>query len=744
MNLCSNIISNFAFTNHFSYRMIDKATVAQILDAADIVDVVSDFVSLKRRGANYIGLCPFHNEKTPSFSVSRAKGICHCFSCGKGGSPVNFIMEHEQMSYYEALKYLANKYHIEIHERELTDEEKVEQSDRESMLIVNENANQHFEHNLFDTDEGKNIGLAYFNERGFSEQMIRRFHLGYSLDKRSDLYDTLTSKGFNSRYLFETGLCIADNNGTGGYDRFRGRVMFPVQNLAGKIIAFGGRTLKHDKAKYVNSPESLIYKKSNELYGLFQAKHAITKLDKCFLVEGYADVISMHQSGFENTVASSGTSLTEGQIRLIHRFTDNITVLYDGDSAGIKASLRSIDLLLAEGLNIKVLLLPDGDDPDSFSRKHSSIEIQQFIDAHEEDFIRFKIRILLQGCENDPIKRSEVITDVVKSISVIPFPINRSVYTQECSRLLDIDEQVLKNAVEKNIIEARKKAYQKSSTDATQNSRLQSEVQHHITTPTTRQQQTNQTVDDDHFKLLYPHEEAVIRYILKYGMSDFCDSIDEYGNPIRLTLLEYVDNELSIDNIKFSNHVFAKIFDMSCNMLNEFYIALQQFTDKLDTDCKQQHDTEISIISQECQSLDEITQREERLNNEIDQFKKEQNMTFRNNYLEKALCSCEYDDIRQVAIELVSEKHHLSKIHSKFTKLKTEFDRLTTLIPEAIYNWKSALILCQIKDIQKQLNSTDNIAPETESVLLKRMQELFLLRSQLAKYLGDRVVNPKI
>ena len=298
--------------------MIDKATVAQILDAADIVEVVSDFVSLKRRGANYVGLCPFHNEKTPSFSVSRAKGICHCFSCGKGGSPVNFIMEHEQLSYYEALKYLANKYHIEVHERELTDEEKLEQSERESMLIINEKANEHFEHNLHDTQEGINIGLSYFKERGFSDAIIKRFHLGYSLDTRDELYNFLVKSGYNPKFMFDTGLCIADNNG-GGYDRFRGRVMFPVLNLAGKIIAFGGRTLKHDKAKYVNSPESLIYKKSNELYGLFQAKQSIVKHDKCFLVEGYADVISMHQSGFDNTVASSGTSLTEGQIRLIHR-----------------------------------------------------------------------------------------------------------------------------------------------------------------------------------------------------------------------------------------------------------------------------------------------------------------------------------------------------------------------------------------------------------------------------------------
>ena len=364
--------------------MIDKATVAQILDAADIVEVVSDFVSLKRRGANYVGLCPFHNEKTPSFSVSKAKGICHCFSCGKGGSPVNFIMEHEQMSYTEALKYLANKYHIEVHERELTDKEREEQSERESMLIINEAANKHFEDNLMNTADGKEIGLTYFAERGFSMATIKKFRLGYSLDNRTDLYSTLTRQGYNPKFLIETGLCVDDKRG-GGFDRFKGRAMFPVMNVAGKIIAFGGRTLKNEPAKYINSPESVIYKKSNELYGLYQAKQSIVKHNKCFLVEGYADVISMHQSGFDNAVASSGTSLTEGQIRLIHRFTDNVTVLYDGDAAGIKASLRSIDLLLAEGLNIKVLLLPDGHDTDSFARSHSTSEIQAYIDAYKEN-----------------------------------------------------------------------------------------------------------------------------------------------------------------------------------------------------------------------------------------------------------------------------------------------------------------------------------------------------------------------
>ena len=417
--------------------MIDRETVDKILDAVDIVDVVSDFVHLRRRGANYIGLCPFHNEKTPSFSVSRSKGICKCFSCGKGGSAVNFIMEHEQMSYYEALKYLAKKYHIEVKERELTDKEKQEQSERENMLVVNEFAMKQFEDNMYNTDEGRNIGLGYFYERGFNDSIIKKFHLGYSMDNSTALYDAIKKHGFNPKYAVETGLCM--HNERGYYDRFKGRVMFPVLNIAGKVIAFGGRTLKKD----------------NELYGLFQAKRGIVNKDKCFLVEGYTDVLSMHQAGIENVVASSGTSLTEGQIRMIHRFTDNITVLYDGDAAGIKASLRGIDMLLAEGLNVKVLLLPDGDDPDSFAKKHSATEFQDYIAAHETDFIRFKTTILLEGLEDDPIKRAAAISDIVKSISIIPSNITRAVYTKECSDKFGIEEKVLVAEVAKAIRKAK-------------------------------------------------------------------------------------------------------------------------------------------------------------------------------------------------------------------------------------------------------------------------------------------------
>ena len=424
--------------------MIDQVTVDKILDSANIVEVVSDFVTLRKRGVNYIGLCPFHDEKTPSFSVSPSKNICKCFSCGKGGTAVHFIMEHEQMSYYEALKYLAKKYNIEIHEREQSEEEKQQQSQRESMLIVNAFAQEYFSNTLFNHAEGRSIGLSYFHERGFRDDIIKKFGLGYSLDQRDALYNEARAKGYKKDYLLSTGLCLENSNGQIS-DRFRGRVIFPVYSLSGKVLAFGGRILKKDEkmAKYVNSPESDIYHKSHELYGIYQAKQAIVKQDNCFLVEGYTDVLSMHQSGIENVVASSGTSLTPGQIRLIHRFTNNVTVLYDGDAAGIKASLRGIDMLLKEGLHIKVVLLPDGDDPDSFAQKQSAAAFTQYIKEHEVDFIRFKTNLLLESAGQDPVKKAALITDIVQSIAVIPNQIERSAYTKECSQLMEIAEKTL-------------------------------------------------------------------------------------------------------------------------------------------------------------------------------------------------------------------------------------------------------------------------------------------------------------
>ncbi len=432
--------------------MIDRATIQRVMDATDIVDVVKEFVTLRKSGANYKGLCPFHNERTPSFSVSPAKQLCKCFSCGKGGNAVHFLMELEQMTYPEAIKWLGRKYGIEVKEKELTDTERIEQSERESMFALNEWANNYFQNILHDNVDGVAIGMAYFRSRGFRDDIIRKFNLGYSLEQRDAFAKAAMAHGFSKEYLLKTGLCYQTEDGH-LFDRYHGRVIFPVHTVSGRVVAFGGRVLNTEKhknvGKYVNSPESEIYSKSHELYGLYQAKQAIVKHGRCFLVEGYTDVISMHQSGVENVVASSGTSLTEGQIRLLHRFTENITVLYDGDAAGIKASLRGIDMLLAEGLNIKVLLLPDGDDPDSFARKHRSEEFQNYIDQHQVDFIKFKTDLLLKGAEGDPIKRAELITDVVHSISVIPNEVVRQMYIKESAVALSVNEELIVNEINK-------------------------------------------------------------------------------------------------------------------------------------------------------------------------------------------------------------------------------------------------------------------------------------------------------
>ena len=425
--------------------MIDRNTIDRIMDAADIVEVVQDFVSLKKRGVNYIGCCPFHNEKTPSFIVSPSKGIFKCFGCGKSGNAVGFVMEHEQMTYPEALKYIARKYGIEVVEKELSEEEQKQNDDRESMRILNEFAAKYFQNNLLNDPEGIAIGLSYFRERGFTDEAIKTFGLGYSLEKRDAFTEHALKNGYKLDFMTRTGLTIVNEETKRRYDRFFGRVMFPVYSITGQIIGFGGRVLKtaEKTAKYVNSPESEIYNKSKTLYGLYQARTEIVRQKKCYLVEGYADVISLFMAGVRNVVASSGTSLTEDQIRIIHRLTDDITVLYDGDSAGIHASVRGIDMLLAQGLNVRVLLLPDGEDPDSFAKKNGSEKTIEYLNTHEEDFIRFKSRLSKQEADKDPLKRAAMITDIVKTISVIDDQIKQTVYLQECSKILEIDENTL-------------------------------------------------------------------------------------------------------------------------------------------------------------------------------------------------------------------------------------------------------------------------------------------------------------
>ena len=523
--------------------MIDKATIDKIMDAANIVDVVSEFVTLRKAGVNYKGLCPFHNEKTPSFVVSPSKGYCHCFSCGKGGNVVGFIMEHEQMTYPEALRWLAKKYNIEIHERELTDDEKREQSERESLFIVNDWALRYFQDNLTNTDKGRAIGLAYFRSRGFRDDTISRFQLGYAMPERDALAKTALAKGFKEQYLIDTGLCYRRDDGR-LQDRYAGRVIFPVHTVTGRVVAFGGRILANDKkaAKYVNSPESLIYHKSNELYGIYQAKHAITKQDRCYLVEGYVDVTSMHQSGVENVVASSGTSLTTGQIRLIRRFTNNITVLYDGDAAGIHASIRGIDMLLAEGMNVKVLLLPDGDDPDSFAQKHPAEEFRRYIEAHQTDFIEFKTNLLLKGV-TDPVKRSEAISSIVKSVSVIQDQITRATYITECAHRLGMPEATLISTANKFIrgdIEEKRKEQRREEAKAEGPLKPLEPLAPVKQAPTV--------------------EYMLVQMVVRHGQEVIYKDVEtDDGGKIDLSVAQYISYDLGADGLSFGNDLYNRM-----------------------------------------------------------------------------------------------------------------------------------------------------------------------------------------
>ncbi len=725
-------------------KQIDRETVQRIIDTADIVEVVSDFVSLKRRGANYIGLCPFHNERTPSFSVSKSKGICKCFSCGKGGSPVNFIMEIEQVGYQEALRYLAKKYNIEIKEREMSEAEKAEASQRESMLAVNQFAMSHFESNLTDTPDGREIGLTYFRQRGINDAMIKRFHLGYALEKSNEFYEAATRKGFKPEPLISTGLCSKSERGT-IYDRFKGRVIYPVFGVSGKVVAFGGRTLKTDKtvAKYVNSPESSIYRKSYELYGLYQAKQAIASKNKCILVEGYMDVISMHQSGVENVVASSGTSLTEGQIRLIHRFTENVTVIYDSDAAGVKASLRGIDLILAEGLNVKVVSLPDGDDPDSYAQNHSATEVEEYLATHETDFIKFKTSVLLRDAGDDPIKRSRVIADILKTIAVIPNEVTRTIYVAECSRMLGVPEDVLMLQLAKFITERienesnrqRQKAARESIADI---EKADSTVTETDTTAETVADIAPELVNNADNRL-EKFEREIIRYVLKYGMAGFCSTDD--GRT--LSLIAYVKAELDAEAVSFSIPLYKKVFDTALELTarnwdrdySSFIVSLEQAKAKMIEDG-------LDEIRSKAASVADATALETALRSRADNYYESSKANFTDEYIEKLLLSSPDDEIRRLTTDLVSEKYTLSKVHTKYTKIETERDRLIELVPRAIYALLDAILKASIDDIEKQLHEETD--PSVITGLLQEYMEKQNIHQQFAKVLGERTITGKI
>lgn len=715
--------------------MIDQATIDRILDAAQIVDVVSEFVTLRRRGVNYIGLCPFHNEKTPSFSVSPSKGLCKCFSCGKGGNVVHFIMEHEQLSYYEALKWLARKYNIEVKERELTEEEKQASNLRESLFVVNQFASEYFQNVLYNVEEGQRIGMTYLRSRGFRDDIIKKFQLGYSTDNRDALARTAIEKGYKPEFLEKTGLCYRKDDGT-LRDRFWGRVIFPVHTLSGKVVAFGGRVLnaatKNVQMKYVNSPESEIYHKSRELYGIYFAKQAMVRQDRCFLVEGYTDVISMHQSGIENVVASSGTALTSDQIRLIHRFTNNITVLYDGDGAGIKASIRGIDMLLEEGMNVKVCLLPDGDDPDSFARKHNATEYQAYINDHEVDFIRFKTDLLIEEAGKDPIKKANLITSIVKSISVIPDSITRNVYIRECSEMLRMEERVLVNAVGKlkeQADENRKKEEQRKEYRARLQAEQQATQQAAVSTPPADAEVSGALaslsgadapiesivpgdelppmpedggvdssyppapVEDNYIsfipaegneeELFYKQEVDLMRMLIRYGEKVMCMTEDEEGNEIPVTVAEYIAEGLHNDSLGFHIALHRRVLNECVAHIHDSgFCAERYFVSHLDP------------------------------------------------------------EVSKLAAEMASDRYVLSKYHSRGQKIVTDEERLYELIPRLLVDFKLNIVTAELNHILKALTTNSEVSRDSKSAyeIMQRYKQLHEVRIVLARHAGDRVV----
>lgn len=707
--------------------MIDRATVERIMDAAQIVDVVSDFVTLRRAGVNYKGLCPFHDDRTPSFVVSPAKGLCKCFACGKGGNAVHFIMEHEQLSYPDALRYLARKYHIEIQERELTDQEKLAQSERESMFVVNEWARDYFEQQLYDTVDGRAIGMAYFRSRGFRDDIIKRFQLGFSPMQKDALAREALGKGFREEYLVKTGLCIKQEHG-GLKDRFWGRVIFPIHTVSGKVVGFGGRVLdqatKGVNMKYQNSPESSIYSKKKELYGLFQAKQAIVKNDLCFLVEGYTDVISMHQMGVEHVVSSSGTALTQQQIQMIHRFTENITVLYDGDAAGIKASERGIDMLLAEGMNVKVLLLPDGDDPDSFARNRTAAEYQAYLKEHQVDFIKFKTDLLLQEAQGDPIKLSRLVHSIVCSIAVVPDEIMRTLYTRETAAMLGMEEKVLVSAINKQMSVYRteqKKRRQneerrEQTAPAASNSAASDEPASaegalvepaegampqnpQPDTPVETQPEAKaeeQTAEEStqflsyiqkgqngHNMAFYQKELLLVQVLIRYGEHIVCYVEDEQGQEVPFTVVEFIYYALQEDKLNFQVALHQRILDEALEHFREPDFSAQRY-----------------------------------FLNHPDQA------------------------VSTLAFQLTSDKYQLSKYHTKNQKLVTDEDRLFDLVRHLMTDFKLAIIDEELKGILNRLRDP-LILKDKEAYMkvMKHYMEVKEVESTLAKERGDRVIT---
>ena len=659
--------------------MIDRATVDKILDAANIVDVVSDFVTLRRAGANLKGLCPFHDDRTPSFMVSPAKNICKCFACGEGGTPVHFIMKHEQLSYPDALRYLAKKYHIEIKERELTDEERAEQGERESLFIVNEWANTWFQQQMNDTVDGRAVGLAYFRQRGFRDDIIKKFQLGFCPDKYDAQWKAGIAAGYNEDYLLKSGLCIRNEAGK-TYDRFRNRVIFPIHTVSGKVVGFGGRVLasatKGVSVKYQNSPESAVYSKKRELYGLFFAKKAIVKEDLCYLVEGYTDVMAMHQMGVENVVASSGTALTHEQIRAIHRFTENITVIYDGDAAGIKASQRGIDMILAEGMNVKLLLLPDDDDPDSFARKHTAEEYQAYLREHQVDFIRFKTDLVLQEAKGDPIQLSRLTNNIVQSIAQIPDDITRTLYIKETAQTMGMREELITTAVARARKQLREER-QRESSPTPDPSPVREGSGEGEGTPL-----PNRGGAGGGAALFQRKERALMQMVIRHGEKVMCTVEDEQGQPRQLTVTDFIRFSLDEDDISLRTPIYARILDEAVEHGGEEGFRADRYFEN-------HPDIEIA----------------------------------------------------RIANELAHDNETLSKIHSRVKTIETEEERLVDLVPHLMTDYKLAIIEERISSLMQQLRSLEAMADRNRlQEVMQAIGEAKAAQKELARRCGDRVL----
>lgn len=732
--------------------MIDKATVQKIKDTADIVEVVSDYVHLIRRGANFVGLCPFHNERTPSFSVNRSRNYCYCFSCHKGGSPVNFIMEKEGISYHDALLQLAKKYGIKVEERELTNEEREEQSRRESLFVANEWAMHYFEDNLTNTQDGRDIGLQYLYGRGVTQEAIKQFHLGYAIDRGTDFVDAALQKGFNIDVLKTLGLVGTSQQGR-DYDRFRGRIIFPILNSSGKVIAFGGRDLKGGPAKYINSPESELYKKSNELYGMYQARSAIVKEDRCFLVEGYLDVIGMWQAGMQNVVASSGTALTDGQIALIHRFTKNVTLIYDGDAAGIKASLRGIDMLLAHQLDVKVLLLPDGDDPDSFARKNTPEGFREYVKTHETDIIRFKTQILMEDASDDPQKRVEAIRSVVNSLACIPDKVKRDVYVQECSKILKVSEESVASATAKaraSVVEQIKKQRRLTELDRDINSgKISSQPSikesERLTPKSESVSQESRHVVKSPLTLspLAPLEWKVLKYCIRYGFLDFCEAFGDEDEKVFLNVIEFVEEELNADDISFSVEDYSMTFTMLKDLLPEFRKDLLEFQGKLQVEKEKKRSEGYIEIGNRGLSMIEIGKEEQLLEDHLKNWEAHELAEYAKAYPSRVMASHENDMIRHLATEALKERHQLSNIYSRERPAESEEDKLFTLLPTALTVWKNGILDQKLNSLFvrfREIAGKGNTEKERE--IQARLAEIFRMRSEIAKNIGERIICP--